>query len=97
MSSIDTLINAISSLIIVDGKKFFRHNHNYLKISKQIIIALSVIAFFVAGSGYLDTEIIWNFALITVAASTLPNLISIFLLRGEMKSLVDTYNNKTND
>ena len=51
MSSIDTLINAISSLIIVDGKKFFRHNHNYLKISKQIIIALSVIAFFVASKG----------------------------------------------
>ena len=58
---------------------------------------LYVIAFFVAGSGYLDTEIIWNFALITVAASTLPNLISIFLLRGEMKSLIDTYNNKKND
>ena len=51
MSSIDTLINAISSLVIVDGKKFFRHNHNYLKISKQIIIALSVIAFFVASKG----------------------------------------------
>ncbi len=58
---------------------------------------LYVIAFFVAGSGYLDTEIIWNFALITVAASTLPNLISIFLLRGEMKSLIDSYNNKKND
>ncbi len=51
MSSIDTLINAISSLVIVDGKKFFRHNHNYLKISKQIIIALSVITFFVASKG----------------------------------------------
>ncbi len=51
MSSIDTLINAISSLVIVDGKKFFGHNHNYLKISKQIIIALSVIAFFVASKG----------------------------------------------
>ena len=51
MSSIDTLINAISSLVIVDGKKFFRHNHNYLKISKQIIIALSVVTFFVASKG----------------------------------------------
>ena len=58
---------------------------------------LYIIAFFIAGSGFLDTEIIWNFALITVAASTLPNLISIFLLRGKMKSLIDTYNNKTND
>ena len=54
-------------------------------------------AFFIAGSGYIDTEIIWNFALITVAASTLPNLISIFLLRNEMKSLIYSYNNKTGD
>ena len=53
---------------------------------------LYVFAFFVAGSGYLDTEIIWNFALITVAASTLPNLISIFLLRNEMKTLISSYN-----
>ena len=56
-----------------------------------------ILAFFIAGSGYIDTEIIWNFALITVAASTLPNLISIFLLRKEMKSLINSYNNKTND
>ena len=52
---------------------------------------LYIFAFFVAGSGYLDTEIIWNFALITVAASTLPNLISIFLLRNEMKTLISSY------
>ena len=58
---------------------------------------LYILAFFIAGSGYIDTEIIWNFALITVAASTLPNLISIFLLRKEMKSLVNSYNNKTDD
>ena len=55
---------------------------------------LYILAFFIAGSGYIDTEIIWNFALITVAASTLPNLISIFLLRNEMKSLLLSYNNK---
>ncbi|MFL2731923.1 MAG: alanine/glycine:cation symporter family protein [Gammaproteobacteria bacterium] len=58
---------------------------------------LYILAFFIAGSGYIDTEIIWNFALITVAASTLPNLISIFLLRKEMKGLVNSYNNKTDD
>ncbi len=52
---------------------------------------LYIIAFFVAGSGFIDTEIIWNFALITVAASTLPNLISIFLLRHKMKSLLSSY------
>ena len=58
---------------------------------------LYILAFFIAGSGYIDTEIIWNFALITVAASTLPNLISIFLLRNQMKSLINSYNNKTDD
>ena len=58
---------------------------------------LYILAFFIAGSGYIDTEIIWNFALITVAASTLPNLISIFLLRKKMKSLINSYNNKTYD
>ena len=56
---------------------------------------LYIFAFFVAGSGYLDTEIIWNFALITVAASTLPNLISIFLLRNKMKILISSYNEKS--
>ena len=58
---------------------------------------LYILAFFIAGSGYIDTEIIWNFALITVAASTLPNLISIFLLRNEMKGLINSYKNKTDD
>ena len=58
---------------------------------------LYILAFFIAGSGYLDTEIIWNFALITVAASTLPNLISIFFLRYEMKKLINSYNNKSDD
>ena len=52
---------------------------------------LYIFAFFIAGSGFLDTEIIWNFALITVAASTLPNLISIFLLRSKMNQLISEY------
>jgi AGCS family alanine or glycine:cation symporter len=56
-----------------------------------------IFAFFIAGSGFFDTEIIWNFALITVAASTLPNLISIFLLRNKMKSLVTSYKDLNND
>ena len=56
-----------------------------------------IFAFFIAGSGFFDTEIIWNFALITVAASTLPNLISIFLLRGKMKSLLSSYKESIND
>jgi len=51
VSSIDTLINAISSLIVVDGNKIIKNQKDYLLFSKQIIILLSVIAFFVASKG----------------------------------------------
>ena len=51
VSSIDTLINAISSLIIIDGNKVIKFKGDYLKLSKQIIIILSLISFFVASKG----------------------------------------------
>ncbi len=51
VSSIDTLVNAISSLIIVDGNKVIKFKGNYLKLSKQIIILISLISFFVASQG----------------------------------------------
>ena len=50
VSSIDTIINAISSLIIIDGKKIVKIK-NYDLLSKQIIIILSIIALFVASKG----------------------------------------------
>ena len=54
ISTIDTLINAISSLIVVDGKAIFKFKHkvNYLNFSKYIIIILSLISFFVASKGF---------------------------------------------
>ena len=51
ISSIDTLVNGISSLIIVDGNKIIKFKGNYLKLSKQIIILISLISFFVASKG----------------------------------------------
>ena len=51
ISSIDTLINAISSLIVVDGVKVFNFKVNYLKLSKLYIVCLSIIAFIVASKG----------------------------------------------
>tara|TARA_B100002051_G_scaffold216491_1_gene209115 strand:- start:1279 stop:2709 length:1431 start_codon:yes stop_codon:yes gene_type:complete len=51
VSSIDTLVNAISSLIIVDGNKIIKFKGNYLILSKQIIIIISLISFFVASKG----------------------------------------------
>ena len=52
ISSIDTLINAISSLIVVDGKRIINFKGDYLKISKQFIIFLSLVAFLVSSIGF---------------------------------------------
>ena len=54
ISTVDTLVNAISSLFVVDGKATFNLNKktDYLKLSKYFIIFLSVIAFTVASKGY---------------------------------------------
>ena len=51
ISSIDTLINAISSLIVVDGSKVLNFKGDYLKLSKYFIISLSIIAFAIASKG----------------------------------------------
>ena len=54
ISTVDTLINAISSLLVVDGKATFnfKKNANYLKFSKYFIVGLSTIAFIVASKGF---------------------------------------------
>ena len=54
ISTVDTLINAISSLIVVDGKAAFNlgKNVNYLKISKYFIVGLGFIAFVMASKGF---------------------------------------------
>ena len=54
ISTVDTLVNAISSLFVVDGKATFNFNKktDYLKLSKYFIILLSVITFIVASKGY---------------------------------------------
>jgi Na+/proline symporter len=54
ISTVDTLVNGISSLIIVDGKATFNlsRNTDYLKLSKYFIIGLSIIAFIVASKGF---------------------------------------------
>ena len=54
ISTVDTLINAISSLIVVDGKALFnlKKKTNYLRFSKFVIIFLSIISFVVASKGF---------------------------------------------
>ena len=54
ISTVDTLINAISSLIVVDGKATFNFNKkiDYLKLSKYIIVILAIFAFATASKGF---------------------------------------------
>jgi Na+/proline symporter len=54
ISTVDTLVNAISSLIVVDGKATFNFSNktDYLKLSKYFIIILSIIAFIIASKGF---------------------------------------------
>ena len=54
ISTVDTLVNAISSLIIIDTKSTFglKNNTNYLKLSKYFIILLSIIVFIIASKGF---------------------------------------------
>ena len=54
ISTVDTLINAISSLVILDGKAVFNLSKktNYLNFSKYIILLLSIISFIIASKGF---------------------------------------------
>jgi Na+/proline symporter len=54
ISTVDTLVNGISSLIIVDGKATFNLSKktDYLKLSKYFIVGLSVIVFIIASKGF---------------------------------------------
>ncbi|MCC3860232.1 alanine/glycine:cation symporter family protein [Pseudemcibacter aquimaris] len=51
-----------------------------------------VIGFFVASIA--DTTVIWTFAAITVAFMTIPNVICMFVMRKEVKEMVNDYADK---
>ena len=54
ISTVDTLVNAISSLIVIDSKATFNlaKKTNYLNLSKYVILFLSFISFIVASKGF---------------------------------------------
>ncbi len=54
ISTVDTLVNAISSLFVIDGKATLNLDKktDYLKVSKYFIILLSIIVFVVASKGF---------------------------------------------
>ncbi|MDG1707257.1 MAG: amino acid carrier protein [Emcibacteraceae bacterium] len=51
-----------------------------------------VIGFFIAS--FADTTVIWTFAAITVAFMTIPNVICMFMMRKEVKAMVNDYVSK---
>jgi len=54
VSTIDTLVNAISSLAVVDGKKFYGDpkKKDFLRLSKVFMIILSIISLIIASKGF---------------------------------------------
>ena len=54
VSTVDTLVNAISSLIVVDGKNFYdgSKQRNFLRLSKVFIVILSIISLIIASKGF---------------------------------------------
>tara|TARA_B100000029_G_scaffold510909_1_gene603577 strand:- start:1588 stop:2175 length:588 start_codon:yes stop_codon:yes gene_type:complete len=54
ISTIDTLVNAISSIVFIDGNKIYSTSNrsDFLRISKVFIVILCIISLFIASKGY---------------------------------------------
>ena len=54
ISTVDTLVNAISSLVVVESKYLFAdyRNKNFLKLSKIFLVILSIISLVIASKGF---------------------------------------------
>lgn len=63
----------------------------YLIGAKYVMIyrIIFVMAFFIAS--FVDTTIIWNLSMLTVAFMTVPNLIGLLILHKEVKSVIGSY------
>ena len=79
ISSVDTLINAISSTIIIEGNKFvsLKDKNSYLSLSRYLICALSVIIFLIASKGY-SVLFMFLFADLLCCAAVFPIFYGMF-------------------
>jgi Na+/proline symporter len=75
----DTLINAISSSIIIEGNKFIslKNKNSYLLLSKYLICSLSVIVFLIASKGY-SVLFMFLFADLLCCAAVFPIFYGMF-------------------
>ena len=78
ISSMDTLINAISSLIIINGQKFFKLGPKALRhMSYYLIIILSTIVLVIASKGY-SVLFMFLFADLLCCAAVFPVFYGMF-------------------
>ena len=79
ISSMDTLINAISSIIIIEGNKFInlKDKSSYLSLSRYLICGLSVIVFLIASKGY-SVLFMFLFADLLCCAAAFPIFYGMF-------------------
>ena len=79
ISSMDTLINALSSTIIIEGNKFIslKDKNSYLTLSKYLICGLSVIVFLIASKGY-SVLFMFLFADLLCCAAVFPIFYGMF-------------------
>jgi SSS family solute:Na+ symporter len=87
ISSMDTLINAISSLITIESTKFFKFKHakNYLQLSKYIILVLSIFVFYTASKGY-SVLFMFLFADLLCCAAVFPIFYGMY--KGDVSSKI---------
>ena len=52
VSTVDTLVNAISSIIVVDGNKIYPNQKNYLFLSKIFVVILAFLSFIISSKGF---------------------------------------------
>jgi len=79
ISSMDTLINALSSTITIEGNKFIslKNKNSYLTLSKYLICGLSVIVFLIASKGY-SVLFMFLFADLLCCAAVFPIFYGMF-------------------
>ena len=79
ISSMDTLINGISSLLVIDGSKFIKHNSkiSYLNFSRIILVLVSIVVFYIASKG-LSVLYMFLLADLLCCAAVIPVFYGMF-------------------
>jgi Na+/proline symporter len=79
ISSMDTLINAISSLIVIESKKFIKLSSviSYVNLSRIVLVLLSILIFYVASKG-LSVLYMFLLADLLCCAAVIPVFYGMF-------------------